>query len=165
MMCPDCLPKPENGKNCPAIRSPICHSNTLRQENKAEPPRVRGAAGAGRKSECVTELVSNQPPLLADAIPELAKELESLLVKTGESNLAAQVQQIQIVDRCRCGDDFCATFYAVPPPKGSWGVGHRNVSLDCETGMLILDVVDDKITCVEVIDREEIRQRLHELLP
>jgi hypothetical protein len=104
-------------------------------------------------------------PLLTDAIPELAQELESLLVKAGESDLAVQVRQLHIVDRCRCGDDFCATFYTVPRPNGAWGAGHRNVSLDCEMGMLILDVVNDKITCVEVLDRDEIRRTLHNILP
>ena len=104
-------------------------------------------------------------PLLTNAMPELAQELESLLVKDGESDLAVQVRQLHIVDRCRCGDDFCATFYTVTRPNGAWGAGHRNISLDCETGMLILDVVNDKITCVEVLDRDEIRHRLHEVLP
>jgi len=104
-------------------------------------------------------------PLISDALPELAQELETLLAKDGEPELAAQVRQLHIVDRCRCGDDFCATFYTVPRPSGSWGAAHRNISLDCEHGMLILDVVDDKLTCVEVLDRDEIRKRLHEILP
>ncbi len=104
-------------------------------------------------------------PLLKDAIPELAEELESLLLKQGEPELATQIPQLRIVDRCRCGDDFCAQFYTVPRPTGSWGAGHRNISLDCKTGMLVLDVVDDKVTSVEVLDRDEIRRKLHELLP
>ncbi|MEQ1907104.1 MAG: hypothetical protein ABL888_23160, partial [Pirellulaceae bacterium] len=109
--------------------------------------------------------VKANAPLLTDAIPELARELEALLAKSGETNLAAQVQQLCIVDRCRCEDSFCATFYTAPRPNGAWGAGHRNISLDCETGMLVLDVVDDKITCVEVLDRNEIRQQLHKILP
>jgi hypothetical protein len=104
-------------------------------------------------------------PLISDALPGLAHELTTLLLKDGEPELAAQVQQLHIVDRCRCGDDFCATFYTVPCPRGAWGTGHRNLSLDCEHGMLILDVVDDKLTCVEVLDRDDIRKRLHEILP
>ena len=104
-------------------------------------------------------------PLLMDALPELGQELQTLLVQDGEPELAAQIRQVRIVDRCRCGDDFCATFYAVPRPSGSWGAGHRNISLDCKRGMLILDVVHDKLTCVEVLDRDEIRQKLHEILP
>lgn|SRR5262249_39659611 len=104
-------------------------------------------------------------PLLTDVIPELAQELETLLAKEGEPTLAAQVRQLHIVDRCRCGDSFCGTFYTVPRPNGVWGAGHRNISLDCQTGMLILDVVDDRVTAVEVLDRDEIRQRIHEILP
>jgi hypothetical protein len=104
-------------------------------------------------------------PLIADVLPELARELEALLVKQSERDLAAQIQDLRIIDRCRCGDDFCATFYTVPRPNGSWGPGHRNVSLECERGMLILDVVDDKLTCVEVLHRDEIRQKLHKVLP
>ena len=109
--------------------------------------------------------MNESTPLLADAIPDLARELEALLVSSGESSLAAQVRGLRIVDRCRCDDSFCATFYTVTRPKGAWGPGHKNISLDCETGMLVLDVVDDKITCVEVLDRDEIRQRLHQVLP
>ena len=104
-------------------------------------------------------------PLLTDSMPELAQELELLLITEGEPDLAAQVRQLRIVDRCRCGEASCATFYTVPRPIGSWGPGHRNLSLDCETGMLILDVVDDTVTCVEVLDRDEVRQRLDKLLP
>jgi hypothetical protein len=104
-------------------------------------------------------------PVLKDALPDLARELETLLLKSGEPELAVQVPQLQIVDRCRCGDGFCATFYTVPRPHGPWGAGHRNISLACGRGMLILDVVDDKVTCVEVLDRDEIRKKLHEILP
>ena len=104
-------------------------------------------------------------PLLADSIPELAREIEGLLVEQGEHRLAAQVARVRIVDRCRCGDPFCATFYTAPRPQGSWGAGHRNIELACEIGMLILDVVNENVTCVEVLFRDEIRQKLHEVLP
>jgi len=104
-------------------------------------------------------------PFISDALPELAHELETLLLKCGEPDLAAQIRLLHIVDRCRCREDFCATFYTEPRPGGSWGAGHRNISLDCEQGMLILDVVDHKLKCVEVLDRPEVRKRLHEILP
>jgi hypothetical protein len=104
-------------------------------------------------------------PLLMDVLPELAQELEALLVRDGEPELAAQIRQVRVVDRCRCGGASCATFYTVPRPNGAWGAGHRNISLDCKRGMLILDVVHDKLACVEVLDRDEVRQRLNEILP
>jgi hypothetical protein len=109
--------------------------------------------------------ISANSPQLADALPELAEELETLLKSEGENNLAAQVPGLRIVDRCRCGDDFCATFHVQPKPEGSYGPGHRNVELKPKTGMLILDVVDEKIAAVEVLYRDEIRQKLHTLLP
>jgi len=99
-----------------------------------------------------------EPPLLTDMLPGLAQELQQLLKKQDESHLAAQVPGLRIVDRCRCGDDFCATFYVRPKPKGAYGPDHRNVALTPEAGMLILDVVGEKIAGVEVLYRDEIRR-------
>jgi hypothetical protein len=104
-------------------------------------------------------------PLLNDAIPQLATELVALLEQEGETDLAAQVPEIRLVDRCRCGDDFCATVYTAPPPLGAWGPGHENIVLNPEDGYLILDVVDRKITCIEVLYRDEIRNQVLALLP
>jgi len=87
-------------------------------------------------------------------------ELQQLLAGQGEPGLAAQVLGLAVIDRCRCGDDFCGTFYALPKPKGAYGPGHRNVELTPKDGMLILDVVDDKIAAVEVLYRDEVRERL-----
>jgi hypothetical protein len=102
---------------------------------------------------------------LAGSLPDLAQELETLLISQKETELANQITHLQIVARCPCGDDFCATFYVQPKAKGAYGPGHRNVALEPTTGMLILDVVDDKIVAVEVLYRDEVRQKLNELLP
>jgi hypothetical protein len=103
--------------------------------------------------------------LLRDLLPSLARELRDLLLKQGESDLAGQVWGLRIVDRCRCGDDFCATFYVQPKPEGAYGPTHRNISLEPIEGMLILDVIDDKIACVEVLYRDEVRQTIEDALP
>jgi hypothetical protein len=103
--------------------------------------------------------------LLTEALPAFATELRQLLEAQGELELAAQVSGLVILDRCRCGDDFCATFYTQPKPKGAYGPGHRNVALTPEEGMLILDVVGGKIVCVEVLYRDEVRQKLDAVLP
>lgn len=102
--------------------------------------------------------------LLTDTLPAFATELWQLLIKQGEPELAAPVSNLAILDRCRCGDDFCATFYAKPKPKGSYGPGHRNVVLAPEDGTLILDVVAAEIACVEVLDRKDVWQKLDEVL-
>ncbi len=104
-------------------------------------------------------------PLLIDAIPELAEELEILLGKSEFSDVVNQVAGLRIVDRCQCGENSCATFYATARPNGAWGVGHENVSLDTENGFLILDLVNRKIVCVEVLDNKLIKQKLDKVLP
>ena len=98
--------------------------------------------------------------MLVDIFPDLSRELRELLSQQGESALAAQVPGLAVIERCRCGDDFCGTFYVLPPPKGAYGPDHRNVALEPKEGHLILDVVADKIAAVEVLYRDEIRKRL-----
>ena len=101
-----------------------------------------------------------QAMLFTHAFPQLSQELEQLLEDAGEANLAAQVAELRIVDRCRCGDDFCASFYTRPKPNGAYGPGHRNVALTPTKGMLILDVVAREIACVEVPNRDDVREKL-----
>ena len=103
--------------------------------------------------------------LLTDTLPELAAELRQLLVEQGEPELAAKVTGLMILDRCRCGDDFCSTFYTQPKLDGAYGPGHRNVVLAPGEGMLILDVVAGEIACVEILDRNDVRRKLDEVLP
>src|SRR5436309_14517981 len=102
---------------------------------------------------------------LAKEFPEFAADLARLLRQGGEEELADTVLGLAVVERCRCGDDFCATMYTVPPPRDSWGRNHRNISLDPERGFLILDVLDREIVGIEVLYRDEIREQLLKLLP
>jgi hypothetical protein len=103
--------------------------------------------------------------LLADTLPSFAAELRQLLIEKGEHDLTAQVSGSKILERCQCGDDFCATFCTQPKPEGSFGQGHRNVALTPKEGTLILDVVGEAIACVEVLYREDVRQKLDEVFP
>jgi hypothetical protein len=107
----------------------------------------------------------SHPTLLRDLLPLLSQELEQLLEEAGEAKLASQVSGLSIVDRCRCGDDFCASFYTQPKPKGAYGPGHRNVLLEPDKGMLILDVVNNVIAQVEILHRNDIRQTLLAKVP
>jgi hypothetical protein len=61
---------------------------------------------------------SSEKPL-KDTLPEFARELEHLLATSGRHHLAKQVPELKIVDRCRCRDDFCSTFYTQPKPQGT----------------------------------------------
>jgi len=104
------------------------------------------------------------PLTLRECLPELAAELESLLRNDNEMELAEQVQSLQIVDRCRCDSRSCATIYNVPKPNGAWRGNHRNVVLDTE-GLTVLDVLDERIVCIEMLDRDGITETIHRLLP
>ena len=103
--------------------------------------------------------------LISEVFPSLGTELEDLLRDGAQPRLAAQVPSLRLVDRCRCEDEFCATIYTAPRPQGGYGAGHRCVALDAARGHLIVDVVDDHIVCVEILYRDEVRERLIQLLP
>ncbi len=110
-------------------------------------------------------LASPKPLLLKEPFPELSAELQQLLRGKGEPVLANQVPSLPIVDRCRCGDDFCATFHVQPQPEGAYGAGHRSIDLDPDSGMLILDIVDGNIVAVEILHRDAIRRKLLATFP
>ena len=105
-------------------------------------------------------MTGRKPKLLVDMFPALSTELQQLLTEQGESKLAVQVPGLTVIDRCRCGDDFCGMFYVLPKPVGAYGPDHRNVALSPKDGMLIIDVLANRIAAVEVLYRDEIRQRL-----
>jgi hypothetical protein len=105
-----------------------------------------------------------EPPLLVEVLPVFADELRNLLIDQGERELAAQVSTLRIVGRCRCGDDFCGTFYVRPKPKGAYGPDHRCVPLEPKQGDLVLDVVGEKIAAVEVLYRDEIRDAVEKIV-
>ena len=103
---------------------------------------------------------------LESAIPDFAAELRRLLESQRRPDLAQQITGLRVVDRCRCGDDFCATFYAVPRPGGAWGPDHETIVLKfVETGMINIDLVAGRIVAVEVLYREDIQSALARLFP
>jgi hypothetical protein len=60
-------------------------------------------------------------------VQPLAQELQELFMQRSEEELASQVPGLRVLDRCRCGDDFCGTFYVrakLKPfkPSSFWGI-------------------------------------------
>src|SRR6266478_9201977 len=109
-----------------------------------------------------------EPPLLTDLLPAFAAELEQALREGDEPLLADQIRGLHVVDRCRCSDDFCAMFYTMPPPRGTWAAlgQHECVEVDAITnGIVVLDLVDRRIGSVEVLYRDEVRDRLFKAIP
>ena len=104
-------------------------------------------------------------PSLSSVAPELVAELRQLLLKEGQAARAAKVDALKIVDRCRCGDSFCASFWTAPKPEKGFGPGHRTIALAPQTGYLNVDVVGADIFQIEVLYRDEIRKRIRSALP
>ena len=97
--------------------------------------------------------------------PELSREMTKLLSAIDRPKLADQIETLEVIDKCRCGDYFCSSFYTAAKPDGAWGPNHENVVLRPSEGMLILDVVDDRISYVEVLDRPDFKTLLDKVVP
>jgi hypothetical protein len=100
---------------------------------------------------------------LTEILPSIAKELENVLFDMGEYQLAKTVDDLEVVDRCRCGDDACGTFYTVN--KSEWRdkpVKHLIPGCD---GLYEVDVYDGTIVCVEILERDDVSEVLRKRLP
>ncbi len=86
-------------------------------------------------------------PLLSEVEPQLVATLKRLLSEAGETLLAGQVGELSIVER-HDGKYGC-DYYMVPRPDEPWGPGHRTLGLS--PGALHVDVLGEKIVCVEVL--------------
>jgi hypothetical protein len=102
---------------------------------------------------------------LTESLPEFARELEDLLKKQERNDLALQVASAVIVERCTCHDDFCASFYLKPQPKGPYPGEHEAFDIDAEQGMVLVDVVNGELAHVEVLNRDDVRKKLDQAWP
>ena len=135
----------------------------------------------------------NTTPLfrLSDIWPEVVDGLAVLLTQTGEVALAEAVRELEVYDRCRCNSDYCSTVYTQPrissllaERSGQNRRNHRGVvfwsadTTSADAGQpassdgyptaphtTILDVVDEEITCIEILCDAESRRRLLAALP
>ena len=88
------------------------------------------------------------PPLLREVAPRLIATLERLLNEAGEPDLASQVAELTVTERDNEDKRSC-NYYMVPKPNGPWGPGHRTLSL--MPGALHVDVLGNKIVCIEIL--------------
>lgn len=97
-------------------------------------------------------------PLLSEAVPALAVEVEQLLRKEGEDTLASQIRELRVKSRCNCRQDNCATIYTGP------GRPKYSVPLDESVGILVVDVDDrERIVGIEILDRPEYKTAIDAL--
>jgi hypothetical protein len=120
-----------------------------------------------------------RPPFpLRDIWPEVIDRIKNLLTESGDLDLAASIDGLQVYDRCRCGQNYCALVLTQPPSNGADGATHRGVVFglgeptDPDTGKRIRDtyitslhVVDEVIVRIEILDDHESRRRLIMALP
>ena len=101
---------------------------------------------------------------LRQALPDVYQELEQGLQKAGRVELAASLESLELVDRCRCGDGFCATFFT--QPKDSWPPPAELEHIVVEAPKLFcVTVASGKVAKAEYLWRPSLRQRLLELKP
>src|SRR5262245_25067776 len=105
------------------------------------------------------------PSKVVELFPAFADELQRLVERSARPDLAEQVRDLPVVGRCQCGDDNCAHFYTAPPPAGAYGVGHSNVLLAAEQGLVVIDVMGNRIVAVEVLDRPDVKVLLDRYIP
>ena len=101
---------------------------------------------------------------LRRALPDVVDELDRGLRKSGRTDLAATLTGLELVDRCRCGDSFCATSYT--QPKASWPPPAELEDVVIEAPHLLsLTIANGRIVAAEFLWRPALRARLLELLP
>jgi hypothetical protein len=105
------------------------------------------------------------PPLEGKVLPQFARELEELLINAEYPELAAQVASLKIVRRCDCEDDFCATFYTQYVPVTNSREYPPCIDLEPRDGQIVLDISFGSIIGVEVLFRDDIRQRVRSIFP
>lgn len=104
-------------------------------------------------------------PPLRDTLPGFAREVEQRLREAGRDDLAGQVTRLRITDRCRCGDDFCASLYTESRPAGGWRQRHETIPIGAGKGLINVDAMMGRIVAIEVLFRPEVRRALEHLVP
>ena len=103
--------------------------------------------------------MKNNSFLLKDILPDFSKELVLLLNHKNESILAKQIDKLEIKSICNCKEDFCSTFFT-SDLKDDLKNFAQTVDLSPENGIVNVDVIDNKIVSIEVLYREEIKNKL-----
>lgn len=100
---------------------------------------------------------------LIKVLPELAQQLRDGLTELSANDLALSVDQLDVVDRCRCRDPSCGIFYCLP--KELWKGKRLRQVIPRVPCLFAIDVYDEQIACVEILDRPEITEMLDSLFP
>jgi hypothetical protein len=107
--------------------------------------------------------------LLSQLAPDFAAELQGLL-QADEEAIALQLSDaatnVEISDRCHCGDDFCATMKTPAYPGAPFPHGYRTLALMATEGYVNVDFSPaGEIMQIEVLFRPEVKARLDAAFP
>ena len=107
----------------------------------------------------MTAGVAADAPLLVEALPRLAAEIEDGLRAAGTVELAAQVPELRVTLRCTCEVEGCSSFHTGHRPMVRWMRRGRQVEIPGVEGAVTVDVVGGEIVYVEVLFRDDVRTR------
>jgi hypothetical protein len=96
---------------------------------------------------------------LAQALPDLTEELSQGIASLGYKKLAASVYTIEVVERCKCEEPGCVTFFCVPKIHAPLPDTCKRIIAPAR-GVTCVQYVDQQITWVEVLGRPEDREKL-----
>jgi hypothetical protein len=102
---------------------------------------------------------------IEELFPDFSSELRDLVREAGRTDLAEQIGTLPVVARCSCGQNNCAHFYTATPPSGAYPPGHKSVPLPARSGLIVLDLLNDRVVAIEVLDRPDVKKILDGFLP
>lgn len=91
-------------------------------------------------------------------MPFLAEEISAGLKSLGLARLAESVNELDIVERCDCDNSGCAAFYTAE--KHLWSGKEVTQVTPKVKGLFSIDIHKDKIVFIELMGREDVRERL-----
>lgn len=97
-------------------------------------------------------LTPQRSPLFAETFPDLAKQISLDLRKLKRRDPADQIKSLEIVHRCRCGQEDCGTLQTIAATERRKFRGHRNTMF--LSPVLGLTEAEGHILDIETMDAE-----------
>ncbi|MGB7605359.1 MAG: hypothetical protein WBL93_07755 [Lutisporaceae bacterium] len=102
--------------------------------------------------------------LLKDIFPDLTVEIKKILLKNKRIDLYEQIDKLEIIALCGCGQENCGSFYTILPPKEE--VEYAVEGFIISDAKVALEVYEGKVGYVEIFPSEydyEIHKKLAEI--
>lgn len=96
---------------------------------------------------------------LAQALPDFTEELSQGIASLGYKKLASSVYAIEVVERCKCDEPGCVTFFSVPKLSAPRPETCKRIVAPA-MGVTCIQYFERQIIWVEVLGRPEERQKL-----